>query len=481
MKINRKITSGILAAGVLLLAGSAQLQAVPNLIVAAFATGTQGENNSQDGSYGQYNGDNLSVPYGAGTIAWDGITFDAADGSTGSAHITANFSSANNTDVLVSMAPGYNNWYYEGGSGVTGWSTGTVDGTQYHAVQFDILWDTNSTLTISQFNTGDGWPTSDFSNPGVGPNYMATNSYYTGGANVEFFTGSGGNATYIANFQIPAAAATGWQTVTVPYSDTLSGISSVAGIWFAGYFGGGGELVGNQTAAFWIDNLQLIGNVTVSPPPTVNPPTKATPGLKFFNATEGNSFYDRNQIVANVTSGLSWVPGGASYSFTLAGFPANNTYGGEAYMFLIPNSTANANGEDYNQSNCFFVYIQSTPTGGQAILQFKTNQPNSETLVNIPITAYSGGPGSPVAPGGSVPTTQLLGTYTLTFTGPDAGTMTTPDGTVGTFALPAGTGAAYFTENPSSTYPFLVYLGCQANGAGAINKSVVYSSFSSSK
>ena len=72
------------------------------------------------------------------------------------------------------MAPGYNNWFFEGASGSC--PSGTVDFTQYHAVQFDILWDTNSTLTINQFNTGSNWPASYV---GTGDsNYMATNSGY---------------------------------------------------------------------------------------------------------------------------------------------------------------------------------------------------------------------------------------------------------------------------------------------------------------
>ena len=106
MKLHRHIKSGILAAAALALACSvSRVQATPNIVVAAFNTGTQGQPTG-----GSYQGYNMSVPYGAGTIVWDGVTFDAADGSTGAAYITAKFSNANNTDVLVSMGPGYNNW-----------------------------------------------------------------------------------------------------------------------------------------------------------------------------------------------------------------------------------------------------------------------------------------------------------------------------------------------------------------------------------
>lgn len=460
MKINSLITSRILVAG-LILAASATLQATPNFVVAAFATGTQGENSQTDGTYGQYNGDCLEVGYGAGTITWDGTHFDAADGSTGSAYITATFGAANNTEDYIMMGPGYNNWYFEGDSGSC--PTGTVDGTQYHALQFDILYDTNSALTLQEFNTGDGWPTNYFVDPAVGPNYMATNSYYTAGLNVLFFTGSGGGTVGIGSFQVPAGAATSWQTVTIPYSDGIAGLGPVAGVIFDGYFGGGGELVGNYNASFWIDNLQLIGNATLSPPPTMYPPTTATPGLNIFNASVGTGAYpysDRNEVLAKITNGLSWVGHpGASYSFNMASFPNGSNFTGEAFMFLVPNAVSADQAADYNESNCVVLEVQSTATGTQAIIQVKTNLPSSETYSTI----------------ATVQSTQAAGNYTLTFTGDDAGTLTTPDGSSTNFTFLSGTGAAYFAEGGSKPN-FLIYLGTQANDATFVNKPVVYQS-----
>ena len=472
------------------MAGSTvQLHATPNFTVAAFATGTQGENNSQDGSYGQYAGDNLSVPYGVGTIAWDGITYDAADGSTGSALITANFESANNTELLVSMAPGYNNWYYEGGSASC--PTGTVDFTQYHAVQFDILWNTNSQLTIDQFNTGNNWP-SNLLIPGVGSNYMATNSYYTAGVNVEMFTGSGGNTVYLGTFQVPEAAATGWQTVIMPYSDTLANLGPGAGLWFQGSFGGGAGLNGGGpvSASFWIDNVTLVGNVTISGPPTVSPPVAATAGLNIFNAAEGTGsfpFSDRNEVLAKTTTGLSWVSNTpTSYSVDLTGFPAGLAYSGEAYMFLVPNSSAEDVAADYNEAACMVLEVQTTPTGGQASLSYKVNEPQGETYTTVSFGSYTGA-SAPTNATNYVPTSQILGNYTLTFTGNDAGTVTTPDGTTGAFTLPAGTGTTYFAEGiaepvptnaspQADNYNFLIYIGGQANDISFLNKPTVYGS-----
>lgn len=254
MKIQKDITTGILAAAALLLAGSVQLQAL-NYTVAAFATGTQGENSQTDGTGGQYNGDCLEIPYGNGTIWWDGITFDSALGSTGSAYLDTIFNTSDNIALLASVAPGYNNLYYEGPSGAC--PTGTIDFTQYSAVQFEILWDTTSTLNIDQYNTGLNWPgeTSGF------------NADVTAGVEVDMFTGSGGEMVELGTFLIPDSAAAGWQTVTMPYPDTIPGMNAGAGLCFQKYCGNYAALQNTHNGGFWIDPVILVGNA--APPPTL--------------------------------------------------------------------------------------------------------------------------------------------------------------------------------------------------------------------
>ena len=467
MKINSYITTGILAAGVLLLSGSAQLMATTNFTVAAFATGTQGENNSQDNTFGQYNGNDLSVPYGAGTITWDGITFDAADGSTGAAHITANFYNAaeqttlnngDNNDILVSMAPGYNNWFFEGASGSC--PSGTVDFSQYHAVQFDILWDTNSSLTIDQFNTGSNWPAS-YLIAGVGSNYMATNNtYYTAGINLELFTGVNGNSTFLGTFQIPEAAATGWQTVTVPYSDTLANINAGAGIWFQGSFGGGAGVNGGPySAAFWIDNLVLVGNPTIAQPPTmkIGP---AAPGLNLFT-DDGSTINDR-QSLQSVGTNYSWVgaSGPVSYSFTISSYPIPSADQVGTYIFLVPSPGTEA-GPDYNEPNLMFLDLESTSNGASCIFRYKTNEPSGNTMV------YG------VGTLATLNATTGVGTWSLTFNNNTNVTMSGPGGVNTNFSIPDATGAtsALFASN------VVVYFGGQANNANGVNDHFVAADF----
>ncbi len=441
MKIQKYIMTRILAAGALLLAGSAQLRAmaIGNLTIAAFATGVQGENDPG----GQYNGDCLEIPYGNGTIWWDGITFDSAQNSTGSAYLDTIFNTSDGIALLASIGPGFNDLWYEGPCGVPGWTLlGTVDFSQYLAIQFEILWDTTSTLSIDQYNTGLNWPgeTSGF------------NADVTAGVEVDMFTGSGGGMVELGTFLIPDSAATNWQTVTIPINESLPGLTAGAGVCFQKYCGNYAALQSTHNGGFWVDPVILVGNA--APPPSMSAPIAAVPGLNIFNGTEtSGSFYDRNEVVCTTTSGLSWIgQSGASYSFNMAGYPNVPAYNGEAYMFLVPNAGCEDNAPDWNEAACMILEVQSTSAGpasrasGQAFLSYKTTAPNAGNDTNILFSSYSG----PSAPGTgtSVPSARLLGAYTLTFTENDQGTLATPDGTVGSFSLPAGTGATYFTEGP---------------------------------
>ncbi len=445
-----------MAAGALLLAGSADIQAQTNIVVAAFPTGTQGQPTG-----GSYQGYNMSVPYGAGTIVWDGVTFDAADGSTGSAYITANFSGANNTDVLVSMGPGYNNWYYENGQNCPGFLTGTADFSQYHAVQFDILYDTNSALTIGQFNTGSNWPSS-YLNAGLGPDYMATNSYFTDGVNVEMFTGSGGTTVFLGTFKIPTSASNGWQTVTMPYSDTIGGLSSGAGLWFQGSFGGGSGINGGPyNASFWIDNVVLVANAVSNPPPKVS----IAPAVQGLNLFTGSALNNRESL-ENTNYNFSWVGASSpvSYSFTLSSYPIPVADQVQNHIFLIPSPATNSgSAPDYTEPNVIFLDLESTATGGASFMfRYKTNQPNGNTMI------YGSGTLAAIqSPTGGV------GTWTVTFNNNTNVTMTGPGGASTNFSIPDASGAtsSLFASN------VVLFYGTQANSVTAENDHTVTSDF----
>ncbi|MGP8198117.1 MAG: hypothetical protein ACLQU4_01280 [Limisphaerales bacterium] len=489
MKKQKFIMTGILAAGGLLLAGALQLQA-QNLLIYSSSVNTGG---TEGGAAQQWvgsgapgtGGANLYTLYDNGLLTWDSTETDPASDGGGSVYVTAPFSSALccGKPIMSGINFDYDNWYYNG--------NGTVDFSQYNAVQFDILWDTaNSNLGVDQFNTLDNWPLADLPGWNSDPNYLAEQGC-TPGLEIDLDSGSGGGMTYLGNFNIPDSCSNGWVQVTVPYSPAVGGPG--VGISFQKWLSANWAITGTVTFHFWIDNVYVLP--APSGPPTMAGMTPAIPGEAIYNATEGNSYYDRNEIVTTTTSGLSWANPSStfpvSYSYDMEGFPNGTNASGESYMLLVPNAPAVSGGPDWSYTTIFYFQVNSATTGGgaarggAATVSYKTSQYNVEPNLH-PILGGFTGPSAAACTTNSIASANLYGNYTLTFTGLDAGTITTPDGTQGTFALPAGTGATYFAEgvtesqgttNQANTVPFAIYLGGQANQAPAMNQAFVYASF----
>ena len=203
----------------------------------------------------------------------------------------------------------------------------------------------------------------------------------------------------------------------------------------------------------------------------MSPVMKAIPGLNIFNASAG--LYDRHEVIATATSGLTWVGNTpTTYAFDMTGFPANSIYSTEAYMFLVPNAGYEDNAADWNEPNVMILELQATPNGGgQALLSYKTNSPSTGNPPYDMAVTFNGTTNT------SVQSTLLLGNYSITFTGNDAGYVQVPDGTQGSFTLGGTDGEKWFTETGLSNYNFLIYLGGQMNSTTAANQPVVYSSF----
>lgn len=498
MKKQKLLMTGILAAGGLLLAGALQLQA-QNLIIYSSALntgGTQGGEANRQVEYPVHPGDgsaDFDGTYGGGTLTWDSTETDPATDGGGSIYVNAPFYNGvgGGKPMLCTVGFGYDNWYYNG--------NGTVDFSMYNGIQFDVLWDTaHSQLNIDQFNTLDQWPLADLPGWNSDPNYLQEQGC-TAGIEIDEMVGSGGSFPYLVNFNIPDSAASGWQHVVVHYSPGIAGPG--AGLAFQKWVSATWAITGTVTCNFWLDNIQLLP--APSGPPTMASITPTIPGLNIFNGSLGNSYYDRNQVASTTSAGLSWAgsvgsPNSSfpvSYSFDMEGFPNGTNIAGEEYMLLIPNQgAANANGPDWGDAACFYFQANSTKTGngaartGSATLSYKTSQYNVEPNKYVTWTGWSG-PSAGAAGTNNVPSQTLFGNYTLTFTGLDSGTVTVPDGTVGSFTLPAGTGATYFAEgvtesqgstNQPNTVPFQIYLGGQANQAPAMNQPLVYASFTAS-
>jgi hypothetical protein len=94
---------------------------------------------------------------------------------------------------------------------------------------------------------------------------------------------------------------------------------------------------------------------------------------------------------------------------------------------------------------------------------FKTNNPNGASGYQNIGTVTNTGPAS------------AMGTWTVTFTSDNGGTLTAPDGSTGPFTFP-GDSAQTFAE--SANPGFYVYLGMQGNNAASMNHAVNYSQFS---
>jgi hypothetical protein len=385
--------------------------------------------------------------WGVGTILWDNSQL--YPGTTGSAYISAGFSSAQDTPIIDCICfPPYDNWYWNG--------NGNVDISQYSAIQFQLLWDTNnSSMSIDQFN--------DLST------YQASLAGSVQGIEIQYTVGSGIVGT-IAATNIPDAASNGWVTITIPVPPTISPSAGFCGIALHKWMKNNGSLVGSPTAYFWISNVRLLGTAAPPPPPIVKAPAKPTSGLNIYASTSGNSYYDRQQVGLVSSNGLSWVGHATvgtpvTYSFTINGFPQDpaTQYGCESYLMMTPNPVAYDNAIDWNEPNCVVADLQQG--NGSTVLNFtfKTNNPNGASGYQNIGTVTNTGPAS------------AMGTWTITFTSDNGGTLTAPNGNTGPFTFP-GDSATIFAE--SANPGFYVYLGMQANNAASMNKAVCYSHFS---
>ncbi len=460
MKLQGLLTSGVLAAGALLLAGSAQ--ASPNLQFDSFTSCP---------TIGNYAGDTTPV---CATGIDDGVSGDK---------VSVYFRMPFYEDRFVSTC-------FIGFNGGNPWHVGTpVDFTQYAGLTFDVLWDRTSGLTVDQFNTGTNWcsvcPVPLFTTPEP-QNYLFEGGYIQG---VQISAACNGNDTEVelGEPNIPLTAAYGWQTVWIPFGAGQSTATKVSALIFAKFAANAGPCCStNAWGAFWIDNIVLVGK-TPTPNPTLTlSATPPVPGLNVWNLTENTSYYDRNDVVTTANNGLSWAGSITSpntnfpvaYSFTLTGFPANSAYA-EAFMLLVPNAAGIDSAPDWTEATCMIYEVQSTPSGANISLSYKTNYPSMEyspvmVYVGFDGTSNTAGTNAPPAPA-AVP--MLYGTYSLVFTDANDGYVSGPDGVPHTFGI--GTdGATWFKENSTANEPFLVYLGDQANDAGGMNQAVVYDSFS---
>ena len=393
--------------------------------------------------------------YGGSTLSWDSSQDHTGDGG-GSLYIAKNTSNDHIFDVNS----------FSGND----WDNGTAyDLTLYTNLSLWIKWDTNSSMSISDFNANLGGLTMELNDNHLGQ-----------------YDWSGNGLHALPSVQIPNAASNGWVHLNFPVSSTIPYIDSIGSIIFDAYH----TTPWSGTVQFWVDDITFQpAAVDVVPPPILSPVTKATPGLNVFASTEG-SLYDRQSAVLRQNSGLSWVgqatpANPVTYSFTIAGYPKSVNC--EAWMFLIPNPAYLDNAPDWNETNVALFYLQGSTTSATAHFQYKVNEDHQQAMYsggNETRGYYTNDPGSwnGVTPNylesgnlASLTTSGgILGTWTVKFTSDTNGSIIAPNGSSTNFVIPPYN-IGYFAEQTSPG--FYVYLGMQANNADAIDQAVVYSNF----
>jgi hypothetical protein len=310
------------------------------------------------------------------------------------------------------------------------------DGTKFTNITFDVHVDPSSPLS----------PSGDFGVLQVGL--------------IRQGTPNGG--TFDPNSPtIPASATNGWVHLNQTINQAGAGLDAVEGVNFkyTSYSG-----YPTNPITFWIDNLDVHVATTKTPPPTLSPTlTRSTPGLNLFSSGSNGDQYQRTNLKLQSTTGNTWVgaTGPVTYSLTITNFPDGTLYPGyQAHIFLTTGGTGNSTAPDYVDPNLIFLDIHENANGtAYAAFRYKTNEPNMNTMVFGSGTL------------GTVGSSNILGTWSMTFSQDTNITVTSPDGEILHTNITSDA-AALFAD------PMNVYFGGQPNSPANFGQSVVLSSVS---
>ena len=401
MKKIRTPKSYGLALAALLLGSASWAFATPNFYVNNFDVG--GAASVAPGGVSTGSGTSpCGIWYGPSMIAWDNTQNSTLNNDPdptiipgaggGSCYVYAPMD-PNNNNTLVDFfcAYPYDNLWYAG-------NPAGVDLSQYVAVHFDILWDTvNSTITIDQFNNLSSLPSPPLQN-WAGPFVDGLSAYCSGSdpnANGFDVQVAGNGGAFLANADVPDAAASGWVTVTIPINPTLSGLNPASGIMLKKWIQANWGLTLGTAAYFWIDNIWFEGSPAPPPQPTITSLTTPTPGLNLVFNTTG--IYDRHEVALVSSNGLSWVGvatagNPVTYSFTISGFPNNpaTPWSTAAYLMMSPNPAYLDGALDWNETNCIQLWLQQGPTTASMSCSYKTNLPGAGIGTTAGSVGYTG-------------------------------------------------------------------------------------------
>ncbi|MGH7943330.1 MAG: hypothetical protein ACREFR_19905 [Limisphaerales bacterium] len=311
----------------------------------------------------------------------------------------------------------------------TAWDSTTFDGSKYSSIQFDVKYDTTSTMTpTSAAHLAIGFDTG----------YAIVTM-----TNLSFDTASSGLADG------------NWHHVIVPVTEaafTGAGKDPTTCDGVAYYQWNPAGTSG--TMNFWMANVVLLANTTPAPPPTMSI-SKAVPALHFVEGSISGQ-YDRQNIItangANSSANYSWA-GVASaqnpvtYSATISQFAAPDL---NYHIYIYQTAGAgSASAPDYNQPTVAMLQITPTANNTEAVAQilWKTNMPDA-SVTNIAL---------------NVTNSLLTGTWGLQFTSDTGGNVIAPGGNTYPFTIDPGVAAnlsnpvtVNFGINPSTDSPSII-------------------------
>jgi hypothetical protein len=389
--------------------------------------------------------------------SWDSAQDHTGNGG-GALYMSGTYGAAGGNNTTTFMVPCSLNT-----NATAGWDNSVyLNGYNFTNLQFWMKYDTNSSCTISNLNSGN----------------------HTGFR--VYLTDQSWNTTQLGAANWPEVLTNGdWLVFNYPITGgSIAAVPAVSwGDWDDGIY------TENKTVALWVDDV-VFNFGSIPPPPTIQPITAATPGLNIFSYNGGSN--DR-QNLATVNQPnlpvLSFVNNGdVSYSFTLRSFPTSTNAAGFAVReYLVGSGIGTIGAPDWNNTNCIFLELQingitNVPEGNtntvylpQWIFRWKTNAPSSNGPTNDP---YLGGGGYYSSNGIPAVLTEssianILGTWTVSFHNNTSVTMTSPTGMSTNFTLADPYGGGDIT--PVFADPFQWYIGTMNNGHTETDLSAVIS------
>lgn len=366
---------------------------------------------------------------GAAAVRYFDATNDAGnDPTSGSIKITATWPTGSGSDYQYSVGLSL------GGVGAYGLET-TLNPLNYTNFEFDLKWDTNSTINITNHMTG-GDPS------GFGFGFVATQY----------------GQSWVVNSNQPVLVNDGlWHHYTIKIDPSWP---VIPGVIFKKYMGYNADNEG-KTSAFWVDNLKFDFNLSTEIPKPQMTIAKAVKGLNIIAARSGDQ-YQREGIRSIPADSIEWYgnPAPVTYSWTIGEFPSRATAPGYfGTLFLVPNGAGGMT-PDWDDPNIIVVETSVNAAGeGIGTFRFKTNGPASNGVL------YGVG-----SLGVLTNSTGVLGTWSATFTNNSFCTLVGPSGASKTFDM--GSDAAAFFDVTGGSLP--TYFGFQPGGPGNIGSHAVY-------